>query len=84
MKRAEACEDIARAQHKTVLRPHPTQRVPATNVFIDPVSKYDLVVHNIVSLALQRMGMPKTPICCTFAMLQDMVHSVQTAYGDSL
>eukprot|EP00957_Ditylum_brightwellii_P195370 14885575-Ditylum_brightwellii.AAC.1 len=48
------------------------------------MSNYDLVVHNIMSLALQRVGMPKAPICCTFATLQDMVHSVQTAYGDSL
>eukprot|EP00957_Ditylum_brightwellii_P191519 14580899-Ditylum_brightwellii.AAC.1 len=30
------------------------ERVPATSTFIDLVSNYDLVVHSIASLALQR------------------------------
>eukprot|EP00957_Ditylum_brightwellii_P169381 12892118-Ditylum_brightwellii.AAC.1 len=58
--------------------------MPSTSVFIDLVSNYDLVVQNIASLALQRVGVPKAPICCTFTMIQDIVYSVRTAYGDSL
>jgi hypothetical protein len=99
MKRAESCGGIApeqygsRRQKSADLQALNTRlyydhillrRIPATSVFIDLVSNYDLVVHNIASLALQRVGMPKAPILCTFATLQDMVHSVRTAYGDSL
>eukprot|EP00957_Ditylum_brightwellii_P005931 449191-Ditylum_brightwellii.AAC.1 len=59
-------------------------KIPATSTFIDLVSIYDLVVHSIASLALQWVGVLKAPIFCMFSSLQDMVHSVQTAYGDSL
>ena len=60
------------------------KRKPATSTFIDLVSNYDLVVHSIASLALQRVNTPKAPIDCTFTTLQDMVHTVRTAYGDSI
>eukprot|EP00957_Ditylum_brightwellii_P172332 13119594-Ditylum_brightwellii.AAC.1 len=59
------------------------ERVPATSIFIDLVSNYDLVVHSIASLALQQVGIPKEPINCTFATLQDMVHMCRTYFGDS-
>lgn len=58
-------------------------KLPATSTFIDLVSNYDLVVHSIASLSLQRVGTPKPPIFCTFSTLQDMVSHVRTAYGDS-
>eukprot|EP00957_Ditylum_brightwellii_P006660 506259-Ditylum_brightwellii.AAC.1 len=48
------------------------ERKPATSTFIDLVSNYDLVVHSIAVLGLQRVGMPKEPINCTFTTLQDM------------
>eukprot|EP00957_Ditylum_brightwellii_P140296 10690118-Ditylum_brightwellii.AAC.1 len=54
------------------------------SLFIDLVSNYDLAVHNIAGFALQRIGMPKAPIFCTFTTLQDMIHSVRMSYGDSL
>eukprot|EP00957_Ditylum_brightwellii_P084152 6397117-Ditylum_brightwellii.AAC.1 len=91
MKRTEACEGIApkqfgsRKQKFADLQALNTRlyydqfllkRVPATSVFIDLVSSYDLVVHNIALLALQRVDMPKAPIWSTFATLQDMVHLV--------
>eukprot|EP00957_Ditylum_brightwellii_P210043 15364506-Ditylum_brightwellii.AAC.2 len=60
------------------------KRTPTTRLFIDLVSNYDFVVHNIASLALQRVGMPKAPILCTFKMLQDMIHTVRTVYVDSI
>eukprot|EP00957_Ditylum_brightwellii_P200605 15292933-Ditylum_brightwellii.AAC.1 len=99
MQRAKACNGIAleqfgsRRQKSADLQALNTQlyydhlllqRIPATSVFIDLVSNYNLVVHNIASLALQRIGMPKAPICCTFTTLQDVVHSVHMTYGDSL
>lgn len=99
MQRAEECEGVAPEQygsrkHKAadiqalntrlfydLVRLHQTA---ATSKFIDLVSNYDLVVHSIASLALQRVGTPREPIFCTFTMLQDMVHHVRTAFGDSL
>eukprot|EP00957_Ditylum_brightwellii_P120597 9199646-Ditylum_brightwellii.AAC.1 len=53
-------------------------------MFIDLVSNYDLVVHSIASLAYQQVGVPKAPVVCTFSSLQDMVHIIRTAYGDSI
>eukprot|EP00957_Ditylum_brightwellii_P201642 15326568-Ditylum_brightwellii.AAC.2 len=60
------------------------ERTPATSPFIDLVSNYDLVVHSIASLALQRVGVPKALINCTFTTLQNMVHTVRTVYGNSI
>eukprot|EP00957_Ditylum_brightwellii_P099433 7574370-Ditylum_brightwellii.AAC.1 len=62
----------------------PLERTPATSTFIDLVSNYYLVVHSIASLALQQVNTPKAPIQCTFTTLQNMVHTVCTAYGDSI
>eukprot|EP00957_Ditylum_brightwellii_P179638 13684293-Ditylum_brightwellii.AAC.1 len=99
MRRAEACGGVAPEQfgsrcYKSVdLQALNTrlfyyhvllQKIPSTSVFIDLVTNYDFVVHNIASLALQRVGVPKAPIYCTFTTIQDMVHSVRAAYGDSL
>eukprot|EP00957_Ditylum_brightwellii_P069333 5263614-Ditylum_brightwellii.AAC.1 len=57
---------------------------PATSLFIDLVSNYDLVVHNAVSIALQKVAMPKSPILYAFKMLQYMIHTVRIAHGDSI
>ena len=57
------------------------ERTPATGVFAELVSNYDLVLHSISSLALQRFNMSKELIMCTLTMLQDMVHSFITAFG---
>eukprot|EP00957_Ditylum_brightwellii_P074988 5698875-Ditylum_brightwellii.AAC.1 len=48
------------------------EKTPAISTFIDLVSNYNLVVHSIASLAMQRVGTPKAPINCTFTTLQDM------------
>jgi len=99
MRRAERCGGVAREQFGSRKRKSADlqalntrlfydhillQRTPATSVFIDLVSNYDLVTHSIASLALQRVGTPKAPILCTFTTLQDMVHVVRMAYGDSI
>ena len=57
--------------------------IPATSMFANLVSNYDLVVHSIASLSLQRVGVPKEPILCTFTTLQNMSHSVRTSFGYS-
>ena len=59
------------------------RRCHAIAEFIDLKSNYDLVVHSIASLCMQRVGAPKEPIICTFTTLQDMKHAVRTAAGDS-
>eukprot|EP00957_Ditylum_brightwellii_P178897 13626967-Ditylum_brightwellii.AAC.1 len=51
----------------TLLKKH-----PSTNLFIDLVSNYNLVVHSIATMAMRQVGMPPAPIYCTFNTLQDM------------
>lgn len=60
------------------------KKIPATSEFTDLVSNYDLVVHSLASLSLQRVGVPKEPILYTFTTLQNMVSSVRTAFSDSI
>eukprot|EP00957_Ditylum_brightwellii_P083131 6320712-Ditylum_brightwellii.AAC.1 len=99
MKKAEAQKGIAREQFGGRVGHSPDlqslnirifydqiilQQKPASSTFIDLVSNYDLVTHSIGSLALQRVGVLNAPIFCMFTTLQDMVHSVRTAYGDSI
>eukprot|EP00957_Ditylum_brightwellii_P183564 13982321-Ditylum_brightwellii.AAC.1 len=87
MRRAEACRGVApeqfgsRHNKSADLQALNTrlfydyvllQKIPSASVFIDLVSNCDLVAHNIASLALQRVGVPKAPICYTFTTLQDM------------
>ena len=59
------------------------KRISATSIFADLVSNYELVVHSITPLSLQRVDVPKYPIICTLTTLQNMSHSVRTAFGDS-
>ena len=59
------------------------KKVTSRSVFADLISNYDLVVHRISSLALQRVNSPKEPIHCKFITLHNMVHLVRTAFGDS-
>eukprot|EP00957_Ditylum_brightwellii_P034153 2588573-Ditylum_brightwellii.AAC.1 len=60
------------------------KRTPTTSLFVNLVSNYDLVAHNIASLALQRVGMPKAPILSIFKTLQDMKQAFRTVCSDSL
>ena len=59
------------------------KKIPATSIFADLVSNYDLVVHSIADLSLQRVDVLKEYILCAFTTLQNMSHSVRTAFGDS-
>ena len=58
--------------------------IPAIIVFAELFLKYDLGVHIIVALSPQRVNVPKDTILCTFMTLQNMSHSVRTAFGDSI
>ena len=55
--------------------------IPVTSIFAELVYNYELVVHSITSLSLQRVNTPKEPILCTFTNLQNMNHSVRTDFG---
>ena len=46
-------------------------------------SCYDRMVHTGTSLALRRMGAPKTAVECMSKCIQYMKHYIRTAYGDS-
>ena len=49
----------------------------------DLKSCYDRVVHTAASIALQRVGVPKSRMTCMFETIQNLVHTVRTAYGKS-
>ena len=59
------------------------KRFPAISDFADLIYKYDLFLHSILSLSLQRLNLPKYPILFKFTTLQNMIHSYRTAFGDS-
>ena len=59
------------------------KKVTSTSVLTDIIFNYDLVVHSISSLALQRVNIPKKPIHLTLITLQNMVYSVRKAFGYS-
>ena len=57
--------------------------IPATSIFADQVSNYDLVVHRIKYTSLQRVDVPNNPIPCNFTTLQKMSHLLRSAFGNS-
>ena len=59
------------------------KRILETSILADLLSNYNLVVHSIASLTLQRVDVPKETILCNFTTLQNMTHSVRIAFGDS-
>ena len=59
------------------------KRIAGTSTFDDLVFNYNLVVHSITSLSMQRANISKEPIMCTFTTLQNMEHSAITAFGES-
>jgi hypothetical protein len=44
---------------------------------------YDRIVHNVASLCMQRVRVPKEPIVSMFGTIQSLQHHVRTAFGDS-
>ena len=50
---------------------------------VDLRSCYDLIVHSAASLSMQRQGVPAPSVVCMFTTLQNMVHTVRTAFGES-
>ena len=59
------------------------KRIAAMSILTDLVSNYNLLVHSITSLSLQRVDVTKEPILYNFTTLQKTTHSVRTAFGDS-
>ena len=56
---------------------------PAASNFYDLVYNYNTEVHSITYMRLQRANIPKNTIRCSFTTLQNIEHSVITAFGDS-
>lgn len=56
---------------------------PAAVCSNDAKSCYDLIGHTQASLAMQRLGAPKSAVDCLFTTLQCATHNVRTGYGDS-
>ena len=55
----------------------------AVDTAVDLRSCYDLIAHAVASLSMQRQGVPEASVVCMFTTLQNMVHTVRTAFGDS-
>jgi len=49
----------------------------------DAKSCYDWMVHAVTSLAMQSKGVQEPPLVCMFTTLQNLNHTIQTAFGDS-
>lgn len=59
------------------------QKCPGALCSNDAKSCYDRIAHSALSLALQRIGMPRGPIESMLTSTQQLKHCVHTAYGDS-
>jgi hypothetical protein len=59
------------------------QRQPYAITSCDLKSCYDRIVHAPASLALQRIGIPRTEIISMFDSIQRMQHKIRTSFGDS-
>ena len=44
---------------------------------------YDRIAHIVVSIALQRLGIPKPSVQSMLTTIQEMEHFICTAFGDS-
>jgi hypothetical protein len=49
----------------------------------DAKSCYDRMAHTPTSLSMQKLEVPKGPIASLFGVLQQSIHRIRTAYGDS-
>jgi hypothetical protein len=59
------------------------ERRNGVDTAVDLRSCYDLIVHAAASLSMQRQGVPAPSVVCMFTTLQNMVHTVRTAFGES-
>ena len=58
-------------------------RTSGISIANDLNSCYDRMVHTVASLALRRLGAPKSAVRCMSRCIQYMRHHIRTAYGDS-
>ena len=58
-------------------------RCPGALCSNDAKSCYDRIIHSIVSLAFQRLGIPKAPVHCMLECIHHMKHYIRTSFGDS-
>ena len=65
-------DDIMRQQH-----------VGGAIISTDAKSCYDRIVHPVLSLSLQRLGVPHAPIRSTIHTLQKLRHHIKTIHGVS-
>jgi hypothetical protein len=78
MKNAECHGTIAKEQYGS-RKKHSTGAVCSN----DAKACYDLIGHTPASICMQRQGVPKTAVKCIFTTLQEAIHHVRTAFGDS-
>ena len=57
------------------------KRQASSIVSVDAKSCYDRIIHNVASLCVQRLGIPRAPMDCMFKTLQSSEHHTMTAFG---
>jgi hypothetical protein len=57
-------------------------KTPAVLCSNDAKSCYDQIIHSVASLCFQHQGVPEPPLDCMLSTLQNMKHTIRTAYGD--
>jgi hypothetical protein len=58
-------------------------KIPGALCSNDAKSCYDRIVHSVASLALQRLGVPVSPIISMFSTIQSLKHHIRTIHGVS-
>jgi hypothetical protein len=60
-----------------------TMKIIAALCSNDLVSCYDRIIHMLTGLILRSKGVPEPPIVCMLSSIQNLKHSIRTAFGDS-
>ena len=98
LKNGEKCGSIAKEQYgsrknKSAILQCANKRLtfdlwrqsksPGAILSNDAKSCYDRILHNIASLCMQRQGVSRNNVICMFSTIQQLRHTVRTAFGDS-
>ena len=62
---------------------HESNRLCLAMSMLDLQGCYDCIIHNAAALALLRIGVPKAKIHSMFDIIQRMINTLPTAFGDS-
>ena len=59
------------------------RKIPCCLCSNDAKACYNRIIHVVMSLCFQRLGVPLEPLISALTTMQNMIHQVRTPYGDS-